>query len=191
MARLALGARLLSLPAAAAVTLVAGALAALLVAMSPTTAEAHTQLRFADPAPGARVNHPPTQVQLRFFKPTVPDPRTKLTLVGPSGADLAQGPPSVSGLGISQRLAEPHQVGVYVVSYTVVSTDGHVLRGRYDFLLTVAAPASSSGTSPVSRWLWVGSGLVLVLIAGAGLLLLRRRNEAARTQPPPPNRRGR
>ena len=182
MARRSSGVRPTSLRVVAAATLVVGALAALLVLTSLSAAEAHTQLRFADPGPGARVDHPPTQIQLRFFKSTVPDPRTRLTLVGPTGTDLAQGPPSVSGLGISQRLSEPHQVGVYVVSYTVVSSDGHVIRGRYDFLLTVAAPATPSATSSTARWVWLGSALVVLVVAGVGLLLLRRRNEAARAR---------
>ena len=123
---------------AVTVLLVLVGVTALVTWRLPTPAEAHTGLQSATPAPGARVGHPPAQVQLHFVKQTVPDPRTRVKVVGPSGKNIAVGHPSVTGLGISQRVSPAHQVGVYIVSYTVVSVDHHVTRGGYDFLLSTA-----------------------------------------------------
>lgn len=146
--------------------------AAFVVAVLPLSAGAHTSsLVSAEPAPGARVGRPPTQIQLRFLRPSVPDPRTKVAMVSPSGVNLARGTPSVTGLGVSQQVSPAREVGVYVVSYAVVAVDGHLTRGDYDFLLTAGAPATSQhGALPVWWWVLLGAGF-LGLVLGGGVVL--------------------
>lgn len=165
---------------ARAAALISLALTAVFVWALPTAAFAHTSLRFADPAPGSRVGRPPTQVQLRFVKQSVPDPRTNVTVVGPSGVDIAHGSPSVTGLGISQRVSPAREAGVYVVSYTVVSSDGHLLRGGYDFLLTAAATATatSSQAAGSAAWQWwlLGAAFFVIVVVGSFILQSRQRS---------------
>ena len=144
----------------------------------PATALAHMALASADPAPGARVGRPPTQVQLRFGKPTIPDRRNEVRVVGPSGKNIAHGPPSVSGLGISQPVTPAHEAGVYVVSYRVVAVDKHVTQGGYDFLLTTAAPRTSTRSSRAGPWVLGACGFLTVIVVGA--MLLRSRRQAHR-----------
>ncbi len=164
---------------AALVLLVLVAVTALVTWQLSMPAAAHTGLRSATPAPGARVGRPPAQVQLHFVKQTVPDPRTRVKVVGPSGTNIAVGHPSVTGLGISQPVSPAHQVGVYFVSYTVVSVDHHVTRGGYDFLLTTAAPVTSTSSFPVWQWALLLSGFVVVVVVGSVVLRSRQRNAAA------------
>jgi methionine-rich copper-binding protein CopC len=159
--------------------LVAVSVTALVAWQLATPAVAHTGLQSASPAPGARVDRPPAQVQLHFVKQTVPDPRTKVKVVGPSGTNIAVGSPSVTGLGISQRVSPAHQVGVYVVSYTVVSVDHHVTRSGYDFLLTKAAPVTSTNSFPVWQWALLLSGFVVVVVVGSVVLRSRQRDSGA------------
>lgn len=158
---------------AGAAVLVTLAVTTLLLGVWPGSAIAHTALQQADPAPGTRVGRPPAQVQLRFVKQSVPDPRTRVAVVGPSGVDLAQGPPSVTGLGVSQPVRPARETGVYVVSYTVVSVDGHVTRGGYNFLMTAASTAPRS-TFPVWSWALLGSVFVGLVVAGSLVLQSRR-----------------
>ena len=167
-----------------AATLIALLLAGLVVGTAPKSV-AHTSLRSADPAPGARVGRPPMQVQLRLMKPSKPDSRTRIRVVGPSGVDLAKGPATVTGLGVSQKVAPAHEVGVYVVSYVVVSIDKHVTRGGYDFLLTGAAPAAPSHI-PVGQLVLVGGVfLILVLVVTVGVQSRQRRASTADPSAPP------
>ena len=155
--------------------------AAFVVAILPLSAGAHpSSLVSAEPAPGERVGRPPTQVQLRFLRPSVPDPRTKVAMVGPSGVDLARGEPSVTGLGVSQRVSPAREVGVYVVSYAVVAVDGHLTRGGYDFLLTEAAPATSQHAAlPGWWWALLGAGF-LGLVFGGSVVLRSQLHSAGR-----------
>ena len=156
----------------AAVLVVLGMSAAFVVAVLPGSAGAHpSSLVSAEPAPGSRVGRPPTQVQLRFLRPSVPDPRTQVAMVSPSGVDLARGEPSVTGLGVSQPVSPATEVGVYVVSYAVVAVDGHLTRGGYDFLLTDAAPETSQRAGPPIWW-WglLGAGFLGLVLGGSVVL---------------------
>ena len=149
---------------------------AFLVSVLAASAVAHTSLQLADPVPGSRVGRAPTQVQLRFAKQSVPDPRTKVAVVGPSGVDLAQGPPSVSGLGVSQRVAPAREAGVYVVSYAVMSADGHLTEGGYDFLLTAAATTRPIGSSSsVWQWVLLGAAFATIVVGGSVIMQSRQR----------------
>lgn len=167
--------------AGAAVLVVLGMSAAFVAAMLPLSAGAHpSSLVSAEPAPGERVGRPPTQVQLRFLRPSVPDPRTKVAMVSPSGVNLARGTPSVTGLGVSQQVSPAHEVGGYVVSYAVVAVDGHMTRGKYDFVLTAAAPATSQrGALPVWWWVLLGAGF-LGLVFGGSVVLRSQLHSAGR-----------
>ena len=158
--------------AGAAVLVVLGMSAASVVALLPGSAGAHTSsLVSAQPAPGSRVGRPPTQVQLRFLRPSLPDPRTKVAMVSPSGVKLARGGPAVTGLGVSQPVSPAREVGVYVVSYAVVAVDGHLSRGGYEFLLTRAAPAPSRHAALPAYW-WVMLGLAFLgLVFGVAVIL--------------------
>ena len=166
----------------AVVLVVLGMSAAFVVAVLPLSAGAHTSsLVSAEPAPGARVGRPPTQVQLRFLRPSVPDPRTKVAMVSPSGVNLARGTPSVTGLGVSQQVSPAREVGVYVVSYAVVAVDGHLTRGDYDFLLTAAAPATSQhGALPVWWWVLLGAGFLGLVLGGSVILQSQLRGTGRR-----------
>lgn len=168
--------------AGAAVLLAVSMSAAFVVAVLPLSAGAHTSsLVSAEPAPGARVGRPPTQVQLRFLRPSAPDPRTKVAMVSPSGVDLAVGAPAVTGLGVSQRVSPAREVGVYVVSYAVVAVDGHLSRGNYDFLLTAAAPTTSQdGALPVWWWLLLGAGFLGLVVGGSVVLQSQLRSTGRR-----------
>ena len=66
---------------------------------------------------------------------------------------------------------------MYVVSYTVVSVDGHLTRGGYNFLLAAASTAPRS-TFPV--WSWVLLGSVFAGLVVAGSLVLQSRRSAPR-----------
>lgn len=163
---------------AGAAVLVTLAVTTLLLGAWPGSAGAHTALQQADPAPGDRVGRPPAQVQLRFVKQSVPDPRTRVAVVGPSGVDLAQGPPSVTGLGVSQPVRPARETGVYVVSYTVVSVDGHLTRGGYNFLLTAPSTAPRP-TFPAWSWVLLGSVFVGMVVAGSLVLQSRARRSGS------------
>lgn len=68
---------------------------------------------------------------------------------------------------------------MYVVSYTVVSVDGHVARGGYNFLLTAASTAPRSSTFPVSSWVLLGSVFVGMVVAGSLVLQSRARRSGS------------
>jgi methionine-rich copper-binding protein CopC len=184
--------RFLSASSAGAALLAALSMAAtMVVAMWPEPAGAHpSTLVSAEPTPDARVGRLPTQVQLRFRRPPVPDPRTKVAMVSPSGENLAQGKPAVTGLGVSQRVSPAHEIGVYVVSYSVVAVDGHLSRGSYQFLLTAAA---TSRHDALSIWWWalIGVGFVGLVVGGSVALQSQlRRSGSGQPHPVPTARDG-
>jgi methionine-rich copper-binding protein CopC len=156
-----------------------------LAVLAPSPAQAHAGLQSADPGPGQHVDRLPAQMQLHFGRPTIPDPRTRVVVLGPGGDDVALGQPAASGLGISQRLAPTTVRGLYRVTYAVVSVDGHVTRGRYRFWVT-ATTRPAGGASPALGWpgLLVLGTVVSGGVLGGAVRRYRRRVRTAGDGPP-------
>lgn len=145
-------------------------LVALLSCLSGSPATGHTILSSASPEPESTATGAPTQVQLQFAVPAVADGRTSVSVVDPSGRDLAMGDPVVTGLGVSQALEGSDETGWYQVSYRVVIWGGHVDSGEFRFLVKPADDAVS-----VSTWILVMCGAGTL---GALALIGRSRRRA-------------
>jgi len=108
-----------------------GAIAAALLFAAP--AFAHSFLMEATPSSKDHVATSPKQIKLRFGGAVEP-PYSKLTIENAEGKVLAEGadakPDKPRELSINAPELAP---GRYVVRYRVLSTDGHIVEGNYDF----------------------------------------------------------
>lgn len=151
--------------------------------IGPARADAHANLRSAVPAPNASTDGAPSQVQLHFGQPTIPDPRTRVSVLIPSGRDVAEGAAITDGLGVAQRLAAASEKGWYRVRYSVVFVDGHVGTGAFRFRV------STFDKSPPShaRWMLVGGGVWILFLMYAVLGHARRMSSSdSRRRPTEP-----
>lgn len=172
---------------------VVGALAATLAA---GPALAHNALSSSDPRDGARLAKAPAAVRLTFLA-RLDTTTTKVTVTGPDGASAAAGRPTFDRATVRVPL-RAGAAGLYTVAYEVASDDGHPVRGRIRFTLTVAAtpaatpPASESPATAAAapsltpaasqaddggtrRWPWLAAGAAVALLAGVGARARRRR----------------
>lgn len=125
---------------------VAAVAAVLLVLLPAAPAAAHNSLTGSDPADGARLDKPPTQVRLTFLSRLDPE-TTKITITGPDDRSAAAGEPRFDGSRVTVPFA-PGPAGRYTVAYQVASGDGHPVKGDIEFTLTTgAAPASPSAAA--------------------------------------------
>ena len=142
-------------------------LAALLVALClATSAHAHAVLIGAEPADGSVVAEAPKMVVLRFNEAVAP---TAVSLL-----DAAGKPRDVAIRAVDQSVMVTLPAGLpkgtQVVSYRVVSQDGHPVAGSLLFsigVVTGSAAPSSDGVLDVLIWL-ARLGLYLGLFAGVG-----------------------
>ncbi|MCS3449680.1 MULTISPECIES: copper resistance CopC/CopD family protein [Bradyrhizobium] len=141
--------------------------AALLVALClATSAHAHAVLIGAEPADGSVVAEAPKMVVLRFNEAVAP---TAVSLL-----DAAGKPRDVAIRAVDQSVMVTLPAGLpkgtQVVSYRVVSQDGHPVAGSLLFsigVVTGSAAPSSDGVLDVLIWL-ARLGLYLGLFAGVG-----------------------
>ncbi|MEU4423826.1 copper resistance CopC family protein [Actinoplanes sp. NPDC024001] len=125
------------------------ALAALLLVLVPgAPAWAHNALAEASPAKKATLTKSPTEVKLRFLQKLDPD-YTTITVTDVATQLVPASEPVVKGSTGTITLDGPLANGVYTVAYQVVSTDGHTVKGSYQF--TVADPSAPQATPPVSE----------------------------------------
>lgn len=100
-----------------------------------TPALAHSFLVDASPSAKDHVSGSPKAVKLRFgggVEPTY----SKLTIEGPDGKVFAEGAAGVPDKPRELILAAPDLAeGKYVVRYRVLSTDGHIVEGNYEFFV--------------------------------------------------------
>ena len=124
------------------------ALAALLFVLVPgTPAWAHNALAEATPAKNATLAEAPSEVRLRFLQKLDPD-YTTITVSDAAKAKVAISEPEVDGTTGRVTLGAPLANGVYTVAYQVVSTDGHTVKGSYQF--TVEDPAAPAEPGPAA-----------------------------------------
>jgi copper resistance protein C len=148
------------------------------------TALAHNVLLNTDPADGASVPVGPREVHLSFNEPVRPGYDT-VTVVGPGGTYWTDAQPQIAGSTVVEPVHQLGPAGAYVVSYRILSNDGHPVEGKVTFNLTkpgtgtpvpppngtVAAASQSSHAGGMPIWPWLVAAVVLVAV---GLLLALR-----------------
>jgi copper transport protein len=118
--------------------LLAVLLAALVLALAPPrAAEAHAALARSEPVDGGLVAIAPASARLTFSEPVAP---LVLRLLGPDGASQDLSGASLEGDTLVVPLPKDAAEGTYVLSYRVVSQDGHPVGGALVYAVGDAPP---------------------------------------------------
>jgi copper transport protein len=118
----------------------AATLAVLLSLLFVSPAAAHAELLNTTPGNGAELSRPPTEVQMTFTEP-VNLVRDGIRLVDGAGAVLPTPDPTVEGGTVTWQMPADLSEGAYVVTFRVVSADGHPISGAFSFGVGSAATA--------------------------------------------------
>jgi copper transport protein len=125
--------------------------AALLAVLLPSTASAHGHLASSRPAAGAHLAEVPRQLRLDFTE--VPELTfTSVRLVGPDGREVQLGALDYapdSRRAVVAPVAGAMTAGKYTVVWQMAGSDGHPVRGRFEFV--VAPGAMGVGVVPGSE----------------------------------------
>ncbi|MDI1460884.1 copper resistance protein CopC [Catellatospora sp. KI3] len=136
----------------------------------PGRAHAHAHLTGSDPAEGAILRTAPDRVRLTFDEAVRGVPGG-VQVYGPQG-DPVEAKPTVTGAELEVVLSARLGDGTTVITWRVVSEDGHPISGALTFSVgaptpVTTPPPAASGTVPEVPWT-----LTLARVAGyAGLLL--------------------
>ena len=142
-------------------------LAALLSALCIASAAwAHATLLSSEPADGSVLAQPPKMVQLHFNESIAP------AVIGVIDADGKVRDVATRAVGQSVLIVLPDDLpqGTQIVSYRVVSQDGHPVAGSMVFSIgavTGSAPLTESGPFKILIWL-ARIGVYLGLFVGVG-----------------------
>ncbi|GAA1611611.1 copper resistance CopC family protein [Actinoplanes couchii] len=121
------------------------AFAAMLFVLVPgAPAWAHNALAEASPDKKATLKEAPAEVKLRFLQKLDPE-YTIIAVSDSTKRKVAASEPKVDGTTGVITIEEELANGVYTVAYQVVSTDGHTVKGSYEF--TVANPTATAAPS--------------------------------------------
>ena len=130
---------------------------------------AHASLLSAVPADGTMVLEPPKTIRLEFNEPVSP---LRMRLVRPSGEVAALTDVTAKDNTVTVALPAATQQGSYVLSWRVVSADGHPVGGVVTFALGhpssgVRAPPVAGATS-VHAAIWLAQfALAIGLFVGS------------------------
>ena len=120
----------------------AGLVAVLAVLLPASPASAHASLLRTDPASGAILNEAPAEVTLAFSEP-VGTSLGKVTVVDPDGKSVKRGKlVQRNGPEVTAKLKDGLRQGTYLVSYRVISADGHPISGGFTF--SIGAPSQQA-----------------------------------------------
>jgi copper transport protein len=131
----------------------------------------HAALVAADPADGAVLAKAPAELSLTFDEPVSP---VILKLVEPDGSEAALGQPRLDGNRLALSAPAGLGTGSYVLSWRVISDDGHPVGGAVVFSIGMpsagaAAEATEAIDWPLRAAIWFCRVLVYIgLFAGTG-----------------------
>ncbi len=173
--------------------LLVGALVVALLMATAGPASAHATLVASDPPDGARLDESPAEVHLTFSE-HVSASLGGIRIVDRDGDRVDRGAVRAAGTEVTVDVAPDLPDGTYVVTYRIVSADGHPVRGSSVFAVGEApvdeavARQARSGNDD-SRWEVVGDvgrGLayagVLLAAGGAWFLAYAHRGGAERSR---------
>ncbi|MEM6439108.1 MAG: copper resistance protein CopC [Pseudomonadota bacterium] len=133
----------------------------LLALLAPLQALAHAQLRVSDPAEGAVVAEQPAVVTLTFNEAVAP---LVLRLTGPDGEAV-----DLEGVAENEAVAVPlpatGATGTILLSWRVVSSDGHPVGGTLTFHVGAPSEAPPSAERPTKGAARLAAVLRLTLTA--------------------------
>jgi copper transport protein len=148
--------------------LVAAVAALLLVGCGATGAFAHASLVATEPRDGSMVAQAPKTVRLRFNEPVTP---AVIRVIDSDGTTRNDAAVHAVNETIEITLPTGLPAGAQVISYRVISADGHPVAGSMMFSVgmgkAAAAPANSDSTLGILIWL-SRIGLYLGLFVGVG-----------------------
>ena len=127
-----------------------GLLALLLFSISNTySSNAHSSMIEQFPKGNATISDMPLEVKLTFDEELLDlGSGNFVTVKDPSGKEISTGPSVLLSSKISRKLAASTMPGKYSVSYRVVSADGHVVEGTYQF--TLRTKSESKSPTPIA-----------------------------------------
>jgi copper transport protein len=139
---------------------------------APDPAEAHAALSASEPADGGMVPALPAAARLTFSEPVAP---LVLRLLGPDGASQDLTGASLEGDTLVVPLPKEATEGTYVLSYRVVSQDGHPVGGSLVFAVGDAPPDRGAALLPPASdparaaAVWASrAGLTVGMLFGVG-----------------------
>ncbi|MER9181071.1 copper resistance CopC/CopD family protein [Mesorhizobium sp. M0482] len=136
---------------------------------APNAAFAHAALIKAEPADGAVLAQSPSQMSLTFSEPVSP---LVLTLVRPDGTAVPLRSFRLSGQTVEVDNPQALKSGTHVLSWRVISADGHPVGGSVLFSVGApsAAPAASEAVDRELRTaIWIGKVFLYIgLFFGVG-----------------------
>ncbi|MDA1385452.1 MULTISPECIES: copper resistance CopC/CopD family protein [Glycomyces] len=162
-----------------AAALVGALLGVVFGALAASGAWAHATATKTEPASGALLDAPPSEVVVEFNEPVTPvDAATGV--VAPDGDRADTGLTQNEEETTLHIAVDADQEGTYLVGYRVVSHDGHPVSGTFTFSVGAeteapSATALTAGTDPFVQALlygnrWFGYA-ALALALGAGIFL--------------------
>jgi copper transport protein len=151
------------------VTLLA-TLAVLFSLLFAPPASAHAELVNTTPANGQQLTSPPTEIQMTFTE-SVNLLDGGIRLIDSAGTTVLTPDPTMGAQTVTWPMPADLPEGPYVVTWRVVSSDGHPISGAFSFGVGTAAavPSSSTGTDTAdasSSALTVPWPVVAVRLAG-------------------------
>lgn len=155
--------------------LVVGTLVVLSAGLTGAPAAAHASLVSTDPADGSVVAAPPEQVVLTFNEPVRLDGADAVQGFAPDGSDWAVQAQARDTAVVVTPVGDPG-TGTVVLSWRVVSEDGHEVSGALTFTIGEAtgAPVASPeapGTTEAVTWVVRGAlGVGLAVLAVLAVL---------------------
>lgn len=139
----------------------------LLLLLRPLPADAHAQVIGVEPADGSRVAVGPVEAVVRFDGPVALAPEGLRVLDG-AGRVMDEGAEAVTADTVRQRTVSLPD-GWYVVTWGIVSEDGHIVRGASVFgvgdVEAASRPSLGPDTQEALTWLARSLGDLGLLVA--------------------------
>ena len=120
-----------------------------LVLALPVTAVAHATLESSDPRADSVVAVAPNVISLSFSEP-VDTIGARLRVTAPDGSRYEAGQPTTKGRVLRSQLRPGLPQGTSIVTWSVISDDGHRLSGAFIFSVGAPAPAPTPGDSGIT-----------------------------------------
>lgn len=154
---------------------------AVAVWLTAPTASAHNVLVDSSPKDGSTVAEAPSTVELVFDQP-VQNEFEQVAVLDADETHYEQGEPEVVGSSVSQAISDLPE-GDYVVSYRIISADGHPVDGSIEFAVGTsgghnatagAEDAEESGAEESQSGISAGwlIGLAALVLAGLAVVVL-------------------